>query len=399
LTARPLTIGLMWHSVASDNLGVGALTVSQIAILEEVAARIGRPVRFIILGWQETSAPYVTAANVQPGRLRTRDLVRPSGFLAEVRRCDIVLDIGAGDSFSDIYGGKRFLKYMTAKGTVLAAGKPLIVSPQTIGPFKKAWVRRLALATLRRSAAVFTRDEMSITFLRSLGFTGEIRQASDVALRLPYTPPAPRSADGQPRVGINISGLLMNGGFSRANMFGLALDYPGLMRRVIERFVHEEGCEVHLVPHVISDTMPVEDDWRASEALRQEIGGQIVLAPRFHTPSEAKSYIAGLDFFMGARMHACIAAFSSGVPVVPIAYSRKFAGLFDALGYRYTVDCTKETEAAIEEQIFAHFRNRAALERDRGAALVLGLERLAVYEAELEYQLLQSLKKAKGLNE
>ena len=38
-----------------------------------------------------------------------------------------------------------------------------------------------------------------------------------------------------------------------------------------------------------------------------------VLAPRFSTPSEAKTYIAGLDFFMGARMHACIAAFSSGV--------------------------------------------------------------------------------------
>ena len=36
-----LTIGLLWHSAVSDNLGVGALTVSQIAIVEKVAAEIG----------------------------------------------------------------------------------------------------------------------------------------------------------------------------------------------------------------------------------------------------------------------------------------------------------------------------------------------------------------------
>ena len=59
-----------------------------------------------------------------------------------------------------------------------------------------------------------------------------------------------------------------------------------------------------------------------------------IVAPAFRTPVEAKSYIAGMDFFAGARMHACIAAVSSGVPVYPLAYSRKFNGLFvETLGY------------------------------------------------------------------
>lgn len=384
---RPLTVGLMWHSAASDNLGVGALTVSQIAIVEAVAVQIGRPVRFVILGWKEASEPYVTGPNIRAGQLRTRDLLNPKGFLAMVRECDLVLDIGAGDSFSDIYGTNRFLKYIAAKMTVHAAGRPLIVSPQTIGPFKRPWVRRLALASLHRSAAVFARDALSIDFLRSTGFKDPVQLASDVALRLPYTPPAPRAAEGPVRVGINVSGLLMNGGYTGANMFGLTVDYPGLMRRIIARFAAESGCEVHLVPHVISERMPVEDDWRASQALQAEIPGRIVLAPKFATPSQAKSYIAGLDFFMGARMHACIAAFSSGVPVVPMAYSRKFGGLFDALGYGYTVDCTKEDAQAIEDKILAHFRDRDILRQDGAAALALGQQRLSVYEAELTRQL------------
>jgi len=45
-----------------------------------------------------------------------------------------------------------------------------------------------------------------------------------------------------------------------------------------------------------------------------------------------------MDLFIGARMHSTIAAFSSGVPVIPIAYSRKFNGLYDTLQYPYYID-------------------------------------------------------------
>lgn len=385
---KPLTIGLMWHSAASDNLGVGALTVSQIRIVEDLAARLGRPVRFVILGWREAGRPYVTAPNVTHGRLRSRDLLNPWGFLPVVRGCDLVLDIGAGDSFSDIYGAKRFLKYILAKATVHLAGKPLVVSPQTIGPFQRPWVRRLSFASLARSAAVFARDKLSIDFLQKAGFTGRVQLASDVALRLPYEAPAPRPPGGPVKVGINVSGLLMNGGYTKANMFGLTADYPALMRSLIRHFAALPGTEVHLVSHVISDVFPVEDDWRASAALVTELppdlAARVILAPKFATPSEAKSYIAALDFFMGARMHACIAAFSSGVPVVPMAYSRKFAGLFDALGYPFTVDCTTDSAEAIEARILALFQTRERLAAEGKAALALGLTRLGAYEAELE---------------
>ena len=376
----PLTIGLLWHSAASDNLGVGALTVAQIAIVEAAAAARGIPVRFVILGWRAPSAGYVNAANVTRFEMRTRDLVNPRRLLAAARGCNLVLDIGAGDSFSDIYGARRFTKYMAAKANIHAAGCPLVLAPQTIGPFRAGWARRLAFASMARSAAIFTRDQTSIDILRREGFTGDVTLASDVALRLPFDPPAPRG-DGPVRVGLNVSGLLMNGGYTGANMFGLRADYPALMRRIAAEFVGRADCELHLVAHVISERMPVEDDFRAAQTLAEETGA--VLAPRFTSPSEAKSYIAGLDFFMGARMHACIAAMSAGVPVVPVAYSRKFAGLFGALGYDHTVDCTTETGEAIFAHITAAFENRATLTGEARAATELGQTRLAGYETAL----------------
>ena len=335
------------------------------------------------MGWREAGRTYLAAPNVTPGRLRSLDLLNPFGFRSAVKACDIVLDIGAGDSFSDIYGVVRFLKYFIAKATVHLARRPLVVSPQTIGPFQRSWVRRLAFWSLSRSAAVFARDELSIDFLRQEGFPGRVQLASDVALRLPYAPVAPRPQGGPLRIGINVSGLLMSGGYTKDNMFGLKADYPALMRRLITHFATLPGAEVHLVAHVISDVFPVEDDYRASTALAAELPGDIVVAPKFATPSEAKSYIAGMDFFMGARMHACIAAFSSGVPVVPMAYSRKFSGLFDTLGYPFTVDCTKETAEVIEKRILRAFDIRTEIAQNLAAALERGLTRLQTYEDEI----------------
>ena len=83
---------------------------------------------------------------------------------------------------------------------------------------------------------------------------------------------------------------------------------------------------------------------------------------------------------MGARMHACIAAFSSGVPVVPMAYSRKFAGLFGTLGYERTVDCTAEENEAILEKIARAFEARDRLREEARQALQKGLHKLAAYE-------------------
>jgi colanic acid/amylovoran biosynthesis protein len=48
--------------------------------------------------------------------------------------------------------------------------------------------------------------------------------------------------------------------------------------------------------------------------------------------SEIKAIIGGCDFFVGSRMHACIAALSQEIPTVGVAYSKKFAGVFESAG-------------------------------------------------------------------
>ncbi|MFN4102594.1 MAG: hypothetical protein ACK4GT_22760, partial [Pararhodobacter sp.] len=98
--------------------------------------------------------------------------------------------------------------------------------------------------------------------------------------------------------------LIAPGGYTGRNEFGIALDYPALIRGLIAYF-QGQGAEVHLVAHVLREggvspdgRREIEDDYGAARDLAATHPGT-VLAPPFDTPSEAKGYIAGLDFFMG----------------------------------------------------------------------------------------------------
>ena len=388
---RDVTIGLLWHSMNSDNLGVGALSVAHIALLRKAAWALNANPRFLVLCWSDPKPVYSVSDDVEIVPLRLRDFVNPFGLWAHVRRCDIVFDIGAGDSFADIYGVARISKMLWAQNLVLLAGRKLVLGPQTIGPFKRSWVQRLAVNLLRRASMVTVRDAQSAACARDLGFAGDVTEATDVALDLDYVPSAQDSASTRAiRVGINVSGLLFHGGYTRNNMFGLKADYARAMHRIVDLFHRRPECQVHLISHVNAENLPIEDDRRAAATLASRFPSCVV-APVFETPSQAKSYIAGMDFFTGARMHACIAAFSSGVPVLPMAYSRKFAGLFGSLGYPHWIDCTIETEDEIVERMERAFEGRAELERDLVAARAEGSRRLEDYSVKAKACLASTL--------
>lgn len=379
MTKRPIRICLIGHSTRSDNLGVGALTVSEVEILRGIARDLDRPLEITITDFRDARPTYVAGPDIQVVDISRNMILSPSGFLALARRSDAVIDIGAGDSFTDIYGTKRLTRMFLMKAIIHASGTPLVMAPQTIGPFTKGWSTRAARASMQRSAIVASRDRLSTDAARDMGIR-DVIEASDVALRLPYDTPPARSGADAPKVGLNVSGLLMSGGYTGKNEFGIKADYPALIRELIG-FFQGEGAEVHLVAHVLPETAErthLEDDTAANAQLSEEFPG-VVEAPRFATPSEAKSYIAGLDFFMGARMHACIAAFSAGVPVVPMAYSRKFEGLFGTIGYDRTVDCTRDSAEEIARRIKEAYRDRDVIRADLGAALDRGQDKLDRY--------------------
>ena len=286
---------------------------------------------------------------------------------------DKVFDITGGDSFSDIYGMRRFLVWgFLQKWLITQFGKELVLLPQTYGPFKRSITRLMAKCVLKRASVVYARDRSSVEYVRVLlgnhSMNGKVRFMPDVAFALDSHEPehidvgalnSKRTKDSIV-VGFNISGLLLSGGYTQENMFGLKTNYSELVYSVVDLLVKDKRLLVLLVPHVFAPSGNVESDpdacLKVYEELNKKYPGRIFLTRGRYNQNEIK-YIIGLcDFFIGSRMHACIAALSQSIPAVGIAYSKKFQGVFESVGLENCVAdayrCNKDELLSIVEAAF-----------------------------------------------
>ncbi len=301
-----------------------------------------------------------------------RRLIEKNPWIGEVRKAEFFGEITGGDSFADIYGLRAFLFAMAPSFIAILVRAPIVFLPQTYGPFTRRFTQCIARFILRRASAIFARDRQSLELAKALikGAPRDIplQLCPDVAFALEanhdakavFNPALPADSH-EAIVGINISGLLYIGGYTRNNMFGLACDYAETVRTLIEEFSNRSGVRILLIPHTFesgeqSDQLAAKRVWgRLSEKAKSCTH----ILTGNHDQSEMKAIIGQCDFFIGSRMHACIAALSQGIPTVAIAYSRKFVGVFDVIGVAEMVlDAKAIDDAAIIKKCIELFESR-----------------------------------------
>jgi polysaccharide pyruvyl transferase WcaK-like protein len=279
---------------------------------------------------------------------------RQSSWVEAIANADIVGDIRGGDSFSDIYGLKRFLDGFFSAWTVLLIRGSILQFPQTYGPFKSSLARFLAKVLFKNSSLIAARDKQSYNLVRSLAPSGaKVILTPDVAFSLQAERPCALRFEIESSfncldapIGLNINGLMYNGGYSRSNMFGLTLDYPYLLRAVIEYLLANSQRNIWLIPHTVGPADDVESDNHAArriwESIPKDTRDRVCLVGADYSPQETKWIIGQCDFFIGSRMHACIAALSQRIPCIGLAYSMKFFGVFESVGMQdWVIDTTK----------------------------------------------------------
>lgn len=316
-----------WADDDSMNLGIRALARGSVDLLRQV--------------WPDAEFVFANYGR-RPPELpwgRHRSLLRERatgrhGMMHWLRGFDLVWDTRSGDSFADIYGLSRHTTMSLVHEFAVQAGVPVVLAPQTIGPFRTrrgaAWARR----SLARSRLVFARDPISAAAAARLRRPADAT-ASDLVFGIDPPSPGPRRD-----VLLNVSGLLWEG-----NPHVDADAYRIAVRGVIDGLL-SAGRSVTLLPHLLDSPGP-DNDVPVSRRLVDEYGGRIGL----HVPADladARSAIAGARLVIGARMHACLNALSTGTPAVAMAYSRKFAPLLESVGWPHVVPLSAERDVARE---------------------------------------------------
>ncbi len=301
--------------------------------------------------------------------------------LAEIGSADLFAAASGGDSFSDIYGLTRFLYTALPQILLLLLGKRLILLPQTYGPFRRQSARLVARWIVKRAEQSWCRDRNSLAQLMNVSAShprwGERAFGYDMGFAIEPIPPAQLSIEGLPTpcgrnpglIGVNVSGLLFQRGYTGKNEFGLRLDYRCLMHALIRSLLEHAETQVLLVPHVLETESQVESDVLACEqlynGLRDCYAGRIGILRGSYSPGEMRYLIGLCGFFLGARMHACIAAIAQRIPTVSIAYSDKFLGVMKTIGVeRLVADARRMSPRQILEILDNSWVLREEIERD-----------------------------------
>jgi len=146
---------------------------------------------------------------------------------------------------------------------------------------------------------------------------------------------------------------------------------------------------VLLIPHVYGSVEHLESDivacQRVYERCPRKLKDKITVVTTSYNQNEIKYIIGRTCFFVGARMHACIAALSQTIPAVALAYSKKFRGVMQSLGMSSLVaDLRESDQNTVLNVINNAFRQRLSLESELRARMPgVKISILKLFEQEL----------------
>jgi len=273
-------------------------------------------------------------------------------ILQTTYEADIVIDM-LGDGFSFDIGGfggnKSPIGHSLNILLATSLEKDVVLFPQSIGPFRNRLVKSLAKFSLNKVKAIVVREKLSKNYLEDIGVNKSlVYLTADTAFIL-----EPASHEkvheilfkkglvdrNMPLIGINISQLLK---YRSKNLETAKQEYIGLMAELTDYLTTTFNTVVVFLPHAIFPKEIVneagrerEDDITAVKEAYEKVENKDKVIPIVsgqYSASELKGIIGQCDMFIGARMHANIAAASLCIPTIAIAYSIKAPGIMKMVG-------------------------------------------------------------------
>lgn len=320
-------------------------------------------------------APRITVLSADPAatrRIHSVQAVPRAGLrlLGTLAGADLFIS-GGGSLIQDVTSARSALYYLglLALGAVLS--HRTMVYAQGIGPLRRGWIRRLARAVLDRTDLISVRDDDSLQALRELGLAGAVHVVADPVFALD---PAPDShvrdllgPPGVPRIGVAVRPWGDN-------------SYAGALIDALRGAREQTGAQV-----VVFAFHPARD-LALSRATADALGVQVVgdLLPR-----EMMAAVARCDLLIGVRLHALIAAISSGVPVVGVSYDPKVDALFRRVGVGPLLAVQGLQPGPLQQAILSVWGSRDEI-RARLRPLAAGLRADALRAADLARSALEA---------
>jgi polysaccharide pyruvyl transferase WcaK-like protein len=221
---------------------------------------------------------------------------------------DLFLSIG-GDNYC--YGEQPWLYEVDR--CIKSTGKKIVLWGASIGEEDLSADKIKDLKTLD---LILARESITKEILESKGIT-TVKLCADGAFTMDKEElPLPEGWQEGNTLGFNFSPLVWK---KNKDSFQAA-------KNLVKHILDTTDMTVALTPHVIE---PGNDDFECLTDFYNEFKttGRVLLLPNNLNAIQYKGYIARMRFFIGARTHATIAAYSNLVPTMVLGYSVKSKGI------------------------------------------------------------------------
>ncbi len=278
---------------------------------------------------------------------------------------DCVLSIG-GDNYSLDYLLPSLL--MGLDGCAMDLGKPVVLWGASVGPFEgEPHFLPVICRHLERMAFIAAREPVTVEYLTKLGLGNKVIHVADPAFALTTEPVDTATFwpedPGEGVLGLNVSPLLLRYRPTKEPEGRLLDEVAGFIRYAVV----ERRLGVLLVPHVIPHDGAAKNNDAAFMAQLlprlSDLGNHLRVMNDNLNAAQTKHVISQCRFFIGARTHSTIAALSSEVPTISIAYSVKAKGINrDLFGnIRYVLNTPDVSRVALTERLAQLMEEESAL--------------------------------------
>ena len=203
-------------------------------------------------------------------------------------------------------------------------GRPLVLFPNSIGPFRTTIGRTLARLALNRCDRILVREPVSFKIVESLHVKPPRILTVDTVLTLDRVQDQTKIDFSRPTIGVS-AGIYSNS-LSKKEVER----YVEAHAQALDEAIETRGFSVVFLPHYVVGF--VTDDLAVSEMIlsrmRNKHKAQVINAS---TLNEFRSLVGQMDIMISSKMHPAVLAVASQVPVVCVAYDHKQTGFFERL--------------------------------------------------------------------
>lgn len=229
-------------------------------------------------------------------------------IIKHIKGSDVCLSIG-GDNYC--YGEQP--GWYEIDRRVKMQGKKLVLWGCSIG---EEDMSERKLEDLKLFDLILARESLTYNMLKKQGLNN-VQLCADAAFTMEKEElELPNGWQEGNTMGLNFSPLVWN----RNENSQVAV------RELINHILNTTDMTIALTPHVIEDG---NNDYEVLYKYYKEFKdtGRVILLPDNLNAIQYKGYIARMRFFIGARTHATIAAYSSFIPTMVLGYSVKSKGI------------------------------------------------------------------------